>query len=377
MNLIFQFCDIELKEEGSYDFCWVKALLFRRITMSLFPCLQPQNNEAVEGIIRHIDSQLEKSSADVPFQVDARIADAARKLFCSNFRKNRIVSRTALFFKISGSIGLVGAVVTVFSNPLVALSIAAISAIALVVFAKMRNPEGYRLQDALHSKSEDDTIRQLSLGANIYQWIYFYGDAAPGLLGMGKGAPIPLCKYFAEQGQRKVLAYLLMMEKDSKKRAELATQAIPRSKDIETAQHLLAFGAKIKGNDEPFYFYRFKDNLDLAEFFVERGLRIDGGIDNYEEWQAGLDRGVHEFDNSFTSVLGTPLEALTTPTAGPEGLEESPSTKDPRLAFKALRIAPSVYTDKATAEELYHALNKSGARIRLSHAKEIFDKLHA
>ncbi len=343
--------------------------------------LLSQNDVTVKAAIHHIDTLLNPSE-DTPFKVDEDIAAIARNVFQKNFCNNRIVSGISLLFGTVGVLGLGCAAAITFSNLPLALCIAAISAVSIKIFLTIRNPEGYRLQEALNSKSCDEKISQLSLGANIYQSVWPCGGAKAGLFQITKGLARTLCQHFAEEGERRVLTYVLMLEKDHTKRTQLATQAISHSKNIETAQLLLNFGAKIdKDNDKTLFFCTLGNKLLLTKFFVEHGARIDAGIKDYKNWQIELDKRQREFRGNWTPsnsygvspklhpCFNTPLENLTDPHfSGNRG-------SDPRFALEALCLNPSVYQNKKSADELYIALNENGARIRFENAERIFYQL--
>ena len=353
--------------------------------MSVLTCLQPRNSDVITRAISYIGLQKTRGG---PFEVDETIANLARRVFHENLCKNRIVSTAA---SLLGGVGVIGsgvAVVMVFYSFPCALCVAAVSIVCFKLFADLRNREGYRLHEALVSGSQEEQIRQLSLGSNIYQSIWPYGGAAPRFMQFVKGGPRTLCQWLAGAGKYESLAYALMLEEDLTKRAELATQAIPEAKNIEIAQLLLDFGARLE-NGEIFYFCCLSKNLELVNFFVTKGARINAGINDYEQWQRDVDHREIEYGGNWFPPnsdgvsptlhprFRTPLETLVEPDVGPNGRIASPSTENPRLALQALGIDSTVYTDKETAEDLFHALNRVGARIRLEWARKIFIKLNA
>ncbi|GAB4232824.1 MAG: hypothetical protein Tsb0021_11610 [Chlamydiales bacterium] len=311
------------------------------------------NNDAVENAIRHIQSQLEDRNKTT-FEVDETIATLARNVFLRNYRINQCISGIG---KIFGAVGVI-ALGSAFMY--VSLKAVTISIICLAIFINLRNREGYCLQKIYRQKlSPEATIRQLSLGANIYQPIWAIGGVAPGLFSHVMGRPGTIYQSLARSGECEALAYTLMLEKNRTKRADLATEALPDSENVEVAQLLLKFGARLD-NPNLFFLCGLMRKLELANFFVKNGAKLDKGISDYVRWN---DQDPYEND--------TILEELIYPEATGPYLPV-----EPKKALEALEVDPSIYEGKKTAKELYHALNQNGVRIRYRWAEYVFQELN-
>lgn len=322
------------------------------------------------------------------FVIDQQIATIACDQFKNNFNKNWLQSRCSAFVGVASLIGFSFSIVKFFLTPIPALGWMGVSLILNRIWMSTRNREGYALQNALNAGDENAIIQQLSLGANIYQNVWPYGGAAPGLFQFTKGGSRTVLQYFAEQGQTKVIAYLAMLESDTTTRERIVTEALAHAKDIKTAQLLIDLGADIqKCGDDLLFFCSLEKDLDLMSFFVKKGYPLNAGIDDYEKWEAVFDKRQKRFGGNWDSRDGfarnlhpdfkTPLEELFDFDIGPNGKIESPFIKNPLVVLEALCSDPTVYQNKNSGEAFYHSLNKAGIRIRRANAHHLFELLNA
>lgn len=338
--------------------------------------LQPQNNSVVETLIQNIESQLNNPS--VRFIVDEKLAEKAREVFRDNLNKNQLVSKISCTVGVIGAIGLWGSLGTILYQlmsgatigsaietfqargfEVITSSIANISPYLLVaaavgfvflrIFHMTRNREGYQLQKALDATTSADRIRQLSLGANIYQKVapnYQNVAAADHLFYSNETQDTfvnckleSLISYLSSKNEVKALVYFLMIVNDRKR---FATNCLLESKP-DTAQFFIDLGADMS---MPLYFFCNRHQLDLLKILVRNGAKLDEPFFTY-----------------------TPLEALI-----PVDLKKSDGKEitkaDVINIFEALSIAPDVYNQKSAAE-LFTALNFAGVAVRLKNAEVI------
>lgn len=101
---------------------------------------------------------------------------------------NKILIEIGFCFKCSSLTGVVSlagcavSIYTFFSSPVLASGIAVTSFVFSQIWVNTRNRGGYVLDRALLERNEDEIIRHLSLGSNIYQQVGIEGGAAPDLL---------------------------------------------------------------------------------------------------------------------------------------------------------------------------------------------------
>jgi hypothetical protein len=176
-----------------------------------------------------------------------------------------------------------------------------------------------------------------------------------------------------------------MLEPDLEKRNRMATEALHFSKDKKTAQLLVDLGGNIRGQITlPF---SCKRDLELLSFFVENGAVLHAGIDDYEKWEADLERRKRLFGGDWYPgnnegvnpnlhpEFRTPLEWLLLINIGPSGKIETSFDRNPSVYLEAMHIDPLVYRVKNSAEDLYHSLNQTGIRIRRENAIKLFNRL--
>jgi hypothetical protein len=313
--------------------------------------------------------------------IDEQVAKVGREQFTQNYYRNCLYSKCSNLAGISSFIGFGLSIYKFFTSPITAIGLAGISFILNRLWIKNRDQEGYALLNALKTESEDESIRQLSLGANIYadlSEIYLKDSGT-------------VLQRFAKRGKTKVVAYLASLESDLIKRTKIVTEALPYAANKETAQLLIDLGADITINkhDDLMYFCCLRKNLELVKFFVDAGVKFDAGITDYEKWQTDLDERGQKFGVNWCSdnnagvspnlhpYFCTPLERLMGPYYYPKPNEkdDSPFINNAVEAFGAMGVDPSVYQNKNSATELYHALNRAGVRIRLQYAEILFTQL--
>lgn len=270
---------------------------------------------------------------------------------------------------------------------MLAVSIAVASFVLSQIWVYTRNREGYALDNALRAKDEDEIIRQLSLGANIYQKVWPYGGAAANLFPILKGGPRTVLQWFAERGDAKVLAYLAMLEPNIEKRKQLVTNALGHAKDIRIAQLLMDLGGNILEYNNLLFSCCIGRNLELVSFFVKNGASLNAGIDDYEKWELDFARrerlyggNWHPGNNEGVALnlhpsFKTPLEELLAPDLGPNGSIDSPFANNPSVVLEAICLDPTVYQTRNSANDLYHSLNRAGVRIRRQYAYDLFERL--
>lgn len=334
-------------------------------------------------VINSIQIQLPDDPSEIKgsFVVDQKAAEVARNQFNHHYNVNWGHSTWS---SVAGAVSFIG-----FACSIPALFFAlvpAISAIGVgIIFGRLwvtnRNREGYILQEALFAESEEAAIQKLSQGANIYQLVWPCGGAAPDLLPLRKGGPRTVMEWFAEKGFTKVVAYLAMLEPDLEKRSQMATQALLSSKDKKTAQLLVDLGGSIQ--EQMMLPFSCGRDLELLSFFAENDAVFDAGINDYEKWNADVEKRKREFGGNWYPgnnegvnpnlhpCFTTPLEWLLCIDAGHSG-----RFKNPSVYLKAMHIDPSVYQSKSSADDLYHSLNQAGVRIRRENAVDLFERLH-
>lgn len=344
-------------------------------------------NKVLQNAMSMIRNQL-PPAAGRHFVIDEKIASAARNQFNQNFNLNRTASRRA---SIAGSISVISAIPSlylIFTSPLHGLALSTCSFALNRVWVKTRNREGYMLHAALYESNEEAVIRQLSLGANVYQRVWTYGGAAPTFIPFIKGGSSAVMSWFAQKGFMKVVAYLAMLEPDVSRRALLATEALGKAHDAQTAQLLLDLGANIQQDGDRLLFSCcLNNNLDLLRFFVAAGAKLDVGIVDYQKWQANYDLRQRQFghnwypgnndgvDINLHPDFATPLERFIEPNVRNGGDDPLSFANRPAVVLEAMGVDPSVYLQKSSAEELYHSLNRAGIRIRRQRVDPLFEKL--
>ncbi|HEX2579397.1 MAG TPA: hypothetical protein VHK67_03230, partial [Rhabdochlamydiaceae bacterium] len=303
----------------------------------------------LRGVIQAIQNQIPALGRD-PFTIDQRVAEAARNQFSQNYNRNWLYSKCSSLVGLVSFAGFGLAAYQLFISPIAAIAFASISFALSQLWVNTRNREGYALQNALNARDEDEIIRLLSLGANIYQKVWPYGGAAANLFPILKGGPRTVMQTFAEAGHAKVVAYLAMLEPDVLKRAQMATDTLPYAVNRSTARLLLDLGANIHGAKDVLSFCCLRRDLEMVRFFAEAGARLDSGIPDYQRWQADFERREREFggnwypgNNEGVSLtlhpdFKTPLERLLAPDFGPNGRIESPFANNPALILEAMHV---------------------------------------
>ena len=341
---------------------------------------------ALQGIVRAIQSQIPALGMD-RFTIDQRVAEVAHEQFMHNYNRNCFYSKCSSLVGLVSFAGFGLSLYTLFISPIAAIAFASISFALNRFWVNTRNLEGYTLQNALNMRDEDEIIRQLSLGANIYQKVWPFGRAAANLFPMLKGGPRTVMQTFAEAGYPKVVAYLAMLEPDLLKRTQMATDTLSYAANRNTAQLLLDLGGDIQEAKDVFFFCCLKKDIELVRFFVGAGARLDAGIPDYQRWQVDCEKREREFGGDWYSgnIEGvsptlhpnftTPLERLLAPDVGRNGRIDSPFANNPVLILEAMHVDPSVYQNKNSPEELYHSLNQAGIRIRRQQAQALFARL--
>lgn len=304
----------------------------------------------LQDVINHIDSQL-SLLGKTPFAIDEKIANAACDQFDQNYEGHWFNKHW--FFKTSCARSLIERVTSNNHNSL--------------------------LEKALQTQDNNESIRQFSLGGEIY-----------GVIGPCDNTRT-LIQWFTEQQRTKVVAYLAILQPDALTRAWMVTEALGFAQDTKTAQLLIDLGANLNIN------YRFllsscckRRDVELLSFFVKAGVKLDAEITDYEKWQADCDELTLNGNNwSLDEVrhhinlhpnFKTPLEAfIAEPDISAKGeVREIPTTRDPTIVLdticKAMDVDPSLY-QKSSAEDLYHSLNQAGIRIRRQMAEDLFARL--
>lgn len=343
------------------------------------------------SLMQAIDLQLppQRSEGSAPFTIDEKIADAARNQFIQNFNKNRLYSTCSSLVGLASLAGFGFSVYKLFITPVPAIGIAVASFVLTQIWVNTRNREGYTLDHALRANDEDEAIRQLSLGANIYQEVWPYGGAAAHLFPLVKGGPRTVIQWFAEAGDSKAVAYLAMLEPNIETRKQIATNTLGHAKDTKTAQLLIDLGAHILGRSDVFFLCCLKKNLELVSFFLQNGASLGAGIADYEKWEADLDQRQRQFGGDWYPgnnegvapnlhpCFKTPLEQLVAYDVGPSGRIDSPLAANPSIVLKALcPDSTTVYENKKSAEDLYQSLNQAGIRIRRHSAYDLFERMN-
>lgn len=321
------------------------------------------------------------------FTIDQKVAETARNQFMQNYNRNRLYSKYSSLAGLVSFAGFGFSAYQFFISPITALGLAGISFVLNRIWINTRNGEGYALQDALNAEDEDEIIRQLSLGANIYQKVWPYGGAAANLFPLLKGSPRTVMQKFAEAGLAKVVAYLSMLEPNLSKRTQMATEALPYAANENTAQLLLGLGGNLQEAKNLLFSCCLRKDLELLRFFVKAGAKLDAGISDYQKWEADFERREKEFGgNWYDGIIEgvsptlhpsfkTPLESLLKPDFGGEGRIDSPLANNPALIFEAMQVDSTVYKNRNSPEDLYHALNQAGVRIRQKQAQTLFVQL--
>lgn len=346
----------------------------------------------LQSVIASIQAQLVSAVGGERFTIDQKVAETARYQFTQNYNRNWLYSKCSSLAGIASFVGFGLSVYKFFDSPISSIGLLGVSFVLNRLWIKTRNREGYALQDALNAESEDETILHLSLGANIYQKVWPCGGAAANLFPLVKGGPRTVIQMFAGSGCTKVVAYLAMLEPNLAKRIKMVTEAILYAADKKTAQLLIDLGGDIKAidkDDQLLWSCCLRKDLELLSFFVDAGARLDAGITDYKRWQTDFDKRQEQFGGNWYSGNNegvpsnlnpdfyTPLERLLKPNFGPNGRIDSPFINNPGKVLDAMRVDPTVYQNKSSAEELYHALNQAGVRIRLQQAADLFTQLQS
>jgi hypothetical protein len=336
-------------------------------------------------VIEAIKVQLSSEKKE-PFAIDERIAQTARNQFNGNFSMNCLYSKCSSCVGVASLVGFGFSVYKFFITPVPAIGIAAASFALSQVWINTRNREGYALDHALRTKDEDEIIRQLFLGANIYQKVWPYSGAAANLFPVLKGGPRTVIQWFSEKGFSKVVAYLAMLEPNIETRKRIATDALSHAKDKKTAQLLIDLGGNVLEHSDLLFFCCLKGNLELVSFFVQNGALLDAGILDYEKWDADFDERQRQFGCNWSPGnnegatpnlhpdFKTPLEQLLASDVSPSERIGS-LANNPSIVLEALCSDPAVYKDKNSAEDLYHSLNQGGIRIRRQDTHNLFERL--
>jgi len=310
--------------------------------------------------------------------IDDRAVAQMREEFNENFSRKRLYSNLSTLLVVGGAVGFGKAIYSAFKSPLLALGYAVAGAALVKLWTMTRNQEGYALQSALSEKEQPKIIEKLSLGANIHGKVWFYGGAAPALASFVKGGSWSVLEWFADEGFTQVIAYLALLEPNDDKRASMATKALQSAKDIKTAQLLIDLGGKPTENKKILYTCCINGNLELLKFYIQAGVKLDAGIDNYVTWQEDYNSRERQFGGNWYPgnsegvspnlhpTFRTPLEMML--------------YLDKESPLKLTDVIEAMVPDPSTinqnsAEELYHSLNKAGVRIRRQFADVLFEKL--
>lgn len=339
-------------------------------------------------VIEAIEGQLSPQRNE-PFAIDEKIIRAARNQFTQNFNRNWLFSKCSSLTGLASLAGFGFSVYKFFLTPIPAIGIAVASLALSQIWVNTRNREGYALDKALRARDEDEIIRQLSLGANIYQKIKIWpcdGAAANLFPVLKKGGPRTVIQWFTEKECYKVVAYLAMLEPNIETRKRIATDALSHAKDKKMAQLLIDLGGNVLECNNLLFFCCLDRNLELVSFFVKNGAPLDAGIVDYEKWEADVDKRRREFGGNWNREntegvspnlrpgFKRPLELLLAPDLNPERTE-SPFANNPSIVLEALCLDPAVYKGKNSAEDLYHSLNQAGIGIRRKYALKLFNRL--
>lgn len=337
-------------------------------------------------IIGSIEVQF-SSERNIPFAIDERIAEIAYNQFAKNFYKNWFYSKCSSLVGLASLAGFGFSIYKFFITPVPAIGIAVASFVLSQIWVNTRNREGYALDSALRKRDENEVIRQLSLGANIYQRVGPYGGAGANLFQILKGRSRTVIQWFAERGDAKVVAYLAMLEPNIETRRRIVTDALRHAKDKKTAQLLIDLGGNVLECKELFFFCCINKDLELVNFFAKNGASLNAGIVDYEKWDADFDKRQRQFGGNWHHGnnegipenlhpdFKTPLEWLFASDCGPNGRIESPFANNPTVVLEAICLNSTVYQSKSSAEDLYHSLNRAGIRIRRQYAYNLFERL--
>jgi hypothetical protein len=175
-----------------------------------------------------------------------------------------------------------------------------------------------------------------------------------------------------------VIAYIALLEPNDAKRAAMATKALKGASDIQTAQLLIDLGGKPAENPQILFRCCINNNLELLKLYINAGVKLDAGIDDYVAWQEAYNKRVRQFGGDWYPgnsegvspnlhpTFRTPLEQMLNLD------KESPL----KLADVIEAMVPDLSKiNQNSAEELYHSLNKAGVRIRRQFADVLFEKL--
>lgn len=289
-------------------------------------------------------------------KINNEVAKIAQQQFYHNYNINRFFSVCSPIAGVVSVLAFSASLTNIFKSPIHAVGLALSSYILGKFCLNHISREGTLLDITINLEDEESVIDILSQGADIHKLIW---PSWP--LRYGK---TPL-QYFAQKGFCKVVTYLAMLERDEKKRSLLVTSALPYSKNVVTARLLLSLGAdlkKIKANDLLFFCCNDK-NVELLKFFMDLGVKLDGGIDDYQKWQLELveKQKKEKFRRGSDT---TPLESL---------LYRAPS---PAEILEKIGVNSDLYQNKSNSEELYISLNEAGWRIGREASEELFGVLN-
>ena len=324
-----------------------------------------------DPILRNALNSIETQLALPTFTIDASIATLARNQFNHHATINRYWSIAA---SLAGVIGLVVCAVSIYlafvSLPFI--SLIGISILLVGFWISKRNHRELLLQNAANATTEESAITILSQGVEIDERVK-----------SGKfpyARSIPLMRYFMGKKQYRVAAYLAMIAPTPEKMRAWAMDNICLVRNVKEIQLLRDFGAQPSqvNSHDLLYLCCGENNLELLSAFVEAGAKLDAGIQDYVQWQQGLDEltypdgryyGKGPPNSPLSSGFETPLEILLQ-----HNVCLGEISTQPHAILRAMRVDPSIY-DVNSREDLYHSLNKAGVRIRRQIAYKLFDAL--
>jgi len=252
----------------------------------------------------------------------------------------------------------------------------------IVIWVGNRNRERFLLQDALDLGDEKQKIEKLSRGADIYGKVSRSG-ANPGLLNFPRGETISVLEWFAKYEYTQVVAYLLLLEPDARRRAQLATKALTSAKDQTIAQKFIDLGGNPAENIQALLNSILDRRLNMFEFYITNGVKLHADIPNYQAWQKALDERQQHLGNTGDAENSNLDPHFRTPFEQMLDLNEKSKFRLEirdilNATMSVVRGSYDYHTPQTlyAPQTLYESLNKSGIRIRREYVEKFFSQLN-
>ena len=195
---------------------------------------------SIQSVTHWINSQLENNQND-RFVIDERIAKIAQNQFNTNYSRRLTLRRAADYVQRISVVNLIASLYAITINPIVGLCFAVANIAQFWFCAKIITRVRGRSLIASGPCNGNTMIKQISKGKDIYVRYSAFTLSELNDLKLFfhlklKAKTCTEIQSKAMDGLTNVVAYLMLLESNPEKRAQLATEALGFARDKKSAQ---------------------------------------------------------------------------------------------------------------------------------------------